>query len=412
MRIEYWLCDARTGLLDQRIDLGSASWSLTVNDSSLSTIKSRKVGRDEVQSIDVPWSAVPGDTQADRWHAVEPQRRAIACMARTDGDVTAGLPGTPFLFGVISGISSDWDSCTLTVSSVYSLLADRYVVPEGGYGERRATGSVAFTGMTYRGIASEVGWLCTDAKPGGALPVDWTYRGEKRRHPAGENTGVHTRTYQAWNVQNLSGQAVFDKLAGLDGSPDMQWRPYLTGDGLHVRCRFLAGSDSDPRLPQPVVRPHWSIRPGGGTLEDISVDWAMSYQRVYATGSGQDAETLTSLAEDMAMVQRTDGYVLREAAWSDTDADRYDALRSAALAQLRAQSRPIMQISGEYDLNDPGTPQLGDLWPGCECAVDITGHPCLPDGEYAMTLMEMSGDGSSRVKILFDVMPVPWYEGI
>ncbi|MFR0558092.1 hypothetical protein ACLUWO_04305 [Pseudoscardovia radai] len=412
MRIDYWLADAQTGILREPIDLGRASWSLTVGDSSLSTIKNRQVGKDEVKDVDVPWSAIPGNTQQDRWHAIEPQRRAIVAFARTSGDIRAGSIGTPFLYGVISGLSCDWTSVTITVSSVYSLLADRYCVPEGGYGEQRARGVLSWSGMTYRGIASEVGWQCTDAKPGGLLPVDWQYRGERHTRIDGEDATLHTRTYQAWNVANLSGKDILDKIAGLSDGPDMQWRPYLTADGTRVRTRFLAGSDTDPSLPQPAVPPYWSVMPRGGTLENVSVEWAMSYQRVYATGSGQDAETLTSLAEDMGMPGAVPGYVMRETSYSDTDADQYDALRSASRARLDAQSRPIMQMSGEYDLDDPGTPQLGSVWPGMRCVVDMQGHPCLPDGEYDMTLMEMSGDGGSRVKVLFDVATVPWYQGI
>ena len=85
--------------------------------------------------------------------------------------------------------------------------------------------------------------MCTDAKPSGALPIDWTYRGEH---------GTRTREYSAWDIQNSGCRKLLTDLSNILGGPDMQFRPYLP-DQSHVRFAFLAGSDSEIYLGQKEV---------------------------------------------------------------------------------------------------------------------------------------------------------------
>lgn len=60
-----YITDAHDGTIITPIDLPSFTWSMTVNDSSLSTTPSKEVGVDDVSGITVPWNAVPGDTQRE-----------------------------------------------------------------------------------------------------------------------------------------------------------------------------------------------------------------------------------------------------------------------------------------------------------------------------------------------------------
>ena len=68
-----------------------------------------------------------------------------------------------------------------------------------------------------------------------------------------------------------------------------------------------------------------------------------------------------------------------------------------------------MQMTGEYNLGDRHVPQLGEIWPGEIVQLALQGHPSLPDGVYQQRIMEMSGDSSNTVKIVFDVMTVPYF---
>ena len=98
-----------------------------------------------------------------------------------------------------------------------------------------------------------------------------------------------------------------------------------------------------------------------------------------------------------------------EAYYGDTDVDNVNLLRQHAQAQLSALSTPIMQMVGEYNLGDRHVPQLGEIWPGEIVQLALQGHPALPDGVYQQRIMEMSGDSSNTVKIVFDVMTVPYF---
>lgn len=410
MRLDYWLTDIHTGMLLSPIELGNVSWSMTVNDTSLTTTPDKKVGKDEVQQIDVPWEAVPGRTQSEKYEAVEPYKRGLAVFLLSDDDERDGRIGIPFLWGGITGRGDDWDSVTIEVSSIYAMLAKRYVVAEGAFGSPRSKNQLSYARMTMRGIASEIGRVCTDLKPGGQLPVDWTYLGEQHKHVGNEDNLKHNRNYWAWNIANISGQQVLDKLAGVQDGPDMQFRPYLTSDGRYVRSRFVAGTDEELYLGQTGNPYTFKCFRGGGNLEKLHVDYAQPVERWYGTGAGQDAETLTYKAEDLSLVNRERGFSLVEDTVSDTDANDVNILAGQVNGKLDAWEQPLMQFSGEFDMAQPGTPQLGLLWAGEACYLDLADYPDLPDGHYTCRVMQLSGDSSTRAKVLFDTQHVPWYE--
>lgn len=403
-----YITDLETGRIGSYIDLPSFSWTLTVNDSSMSTTPTKHVGLDDVQSITVPWSAVPGETQRDKYEAIESGRKAICLFWRDEESIRDNTIGDPVLWGGIGVRSSTWQDTTFNLESVYSMLSRRVLVREGSFKDGTSTDTIYFKGMSMRGIASEVGSLCTDYKPGGRLPVDWTYLGEKHIKQSGQSSSLHERAYQAWNVANLKGSDVFDKLNGVQDGPDMQFRPVLNSEGNTVRMQFLAGTDEELYLGQRHVY-GFSCYGGGGTLENVQVSYSQPYQRVYATGAGEDAATLTAYAENLSLVTGGPQYSLNEITISDTDTDKVDTLRKQAMNTLGSMYVPVMQMSGDFHMDDRDTPQLGRLWPGEVAQLTLKDYPDLPDGVYQMRIMELSGDESDKVHVVFDVMPVPYF---
>ncbi len=409
MKHVAYTTDIHTGQILSKIDLGSFNWRLTINDSSLSTQPSRKVGEDEVTDVDVRWSAVPGQTQAEKALALMPGMRAIAIFSQDDDDPLNNGLGVPMLWGGIDVRKSDWEGTSFGLESIYQMLGDRYAIPEGWFTDNRSKNVLNFSKATIRGIAAYIGWLCTSQKPGGELPVDWQYINEKHTWIAGEDSNKHVRNYQAWNVNNISGKDIFDKLAGVQDGVDMQWRPYMS-DIDHVRNLFVAGTDEEQYLkPESGQMIRFVCHEGTGNLENLEVDYSKPYQRVYATGSGEDAETLTAFAEDLSSVNREGGLALHELAMSATDDENFSLLKRDALGRLEARKRPLMQFSGEFDENDPNTPRVGLIHSGEPCIIDLQGYPDIPDGLYKTRIMELSGDETSRVKVLFDVLPAPYF---
>lgn len=409
MKHVAYITDIHTGQILNKIDIGSFNWTLTINDAEMSTQRSRQPGQDEVSSIDVAWSAVPGETQADKALSLMPGMRAIAVFSQEDDEYLNNGMGIPILWGGISDRHSDWESTTFALESVYRMMEDRVAVPEGWFKDNRSTNALQFSKRSIRGIAAYIGWLCTDQKPGGILPVDWQYVNEKHIWRSGEDSNKHVRTYGAWNVNNISGKDIFDKLAGVQDGVDMQFRPYMS-DVNHVRTKFVAGSDEEQYLlPESGEPVRFICHEGGGNLENLEVDYSKPYQRVYATGAGEDAETLTAYVEDMSTVNREGGLALHEMAMSSTDDENLAILKKHALARLDASKVPLMQFSGEFDENDLGSPRVGNIHAGEPCVIDLQGYPDIPDGLYNTRIMELSGNENSRVKVLFDAIPAPYF---
>lgn len=402
MSWQPYLTDAHTGLLGAPIDIPSFSWSMDVNDSSLSTTKSKKVGLDQVQNITVPWDTIPGSTQREKYEAIEAGHVGLCLMWECDGRQT------PILWGAISGREDSYESASFTVESAYSILGDRIVCREGAFKTGTSPDTITYTGMSMRGIASEIGYLCTNCKPGGELPVDWQYRGESHPRKSGEDPTIHTRSYEAWNVGNQTGKQCLDKLAQVIGGVDMTFRPYLS-DSQHVRLKFLAGTDDSLYLGQETVHGFTAFK-GGGTLEHVKVTYGDPVQRVYATGAGQDKATLTTLSQNLTLVSTSRPMLLREATLSDTDAASLPLLQQAADNALTSRLAPIMQIQADYYCDDEDTPDMGQMWPGELVKLHLADYPTLPDGVYMLRVMRMSGDNSSKVSLLFDVTTIPYYE--
>lgn len=269
----------------------------------------------------------------------------------------------------------------------------------------------------------------TETKPKGSYRVEktvtktvTTYSYDKdgketgsTKHTEGPTTTVEQKPtevkYRDFNVVNHRCSDILRAIANSAGGPDMQFRPYLTEDGQHIRFRFLAGSDGDVFLYQDK---RLSLTYAAGqscTLENVTVDRAQPVHRVYGVGAGTGSGTLTVLAEDLSLVTRSDPWPLMESTYQDSKAEEINVLRGGATAVLQANSRPLMQIKGEINAFDVsgGMPlhALGSFWPGEMFDVSIQGFPDVPDGVYAMRLMQMSGDETGKVELTFDIMADP-----
>ena len=81
-----YLFDTVSGQIAQQIDLPAFTWSMTVADCALSTTKSKDVGEDEIGGLDLPWTAIPGNTPEEKARAIQPYRRGIVLCWKTTMD--------------------------------------------------------------------------------------------------------------------------------------------------------------------------------------------------------------------------------------------------------------------------------------------------------------------------------------
>lgn len=397
-----YLADTTTGLIDKPIDIPHFSWNLTISDSSLSSTQDNKgTGAMDTNDLTIPWASIPAATQAERESNLSALRRSIVLFWHTDND---GLEmGVPILMGAIGARTDTWLDTSFSLESPLSILDSRYCVREGVFGTAPGSttqNTISFNNMSFRGIASEVGNICTNQKPGGYLPIDWTYLGE---------AGTHQRNYKAFDVANLSCKAIFAKLSGVIGGPDMQLRPYMA-DSKHIRLQFLAGSDADVYLTQSGTIPSLQCFPGGGNVQDVKIAHSTPAQRVYTTGSGQDEALLCHLSEDLTMVYQSDPWPLMEMSYNNVDEDNANLVKNYGDGKLKSHKNPLVQLTCTLDANDEHCPTIGTFWPGEIMCIQIDGYPSFPDGNYFMRLMEMTGDETSQVRLKFDVYDDPWYE--
>lgn len=451
-----YLGDTMTGQISQQIDVPNFSWSITVSDTTFTTTRDKSVEDDSGHGVTLPWGAVPADDPSERASMLMPIKRCLSLMWIGDDDVVH-----PIIWGAIGPRTDSWEDTSFDIMSAMSILENRFVINENVFGavngytkvqeyddwkqpdnddrgysegahvkhngrvwESKVDGNkqepgkgdswedqgdvpvpqpatftrnaIYYGGMSLRGIASEVGRLCTDYKPAGQLPIDWTYLGEK---------GKHERTYDGFDVGNNSCADVLDKITNVLSGPDMQFRPYLA-DNQHVRLRFLAGSDSDIYLGQSVVH-SLSCFPGGGSLQDVQVDFGYPTERVYGTGSGTDEAQLCHLSQDLSLCQMRDPWPLLEVHYNDSDGDSAALIKDHTDAELSASSWPAMQLRGTVDFADPDVPAPGSIWPGETVDVSLTGFPTIPDGVYEMRLMSMSGDQTTKATLDFKAIANP-----
>lgn len=392
-----WLCDTMTGRVDVPIDLTSFSWSLSIGDSTLATTRDKGTGDETGTGMSLPVTAFPAADKAALSRMLAATRRALVLCWDDGSDM-----GVPVVWGMM-GETKVGEDISFDLTSPLALMGSRIAVREGVFGAgsgSTSTDAISYSAMSLRGILASLGKLCTSAKPGGTLPIDWQYAGE---------AGSHERTYSAYDVANLSWQAIATKIANVSGGPDFQLRPYWS-DGQHVRLSFEAGSDSEPYLSQAGIVPTLTSFAGGGTLEHIEVTNLPPVMRVFGTGSGSDAATICHLSQYLALCTQADPWPLVESTASDSDCDSADLVRSHTDAALAAGRVPLVQLTGKVSLSDEGGITLGQVWPGQLVDVDIRDHATLPDGTYRLRLMSMAGDQGDMAQLTFDQIPDPWQD--
>lgn len=179
-----YLYDTMTGLLAQKIDIPSFSWSMSVSDSSFTTTTGKDVGVDEVSGLQLPWSQIPGVDAAARASALQPYKRGLVLFWRTGLEDPESL-GTPVLAGALGVRSSTRKDVSLPFISMLTVLGDRYLVHEKGFGTGKnhtSPGKWRYENLSYRALACAVIQACTSGKPGGRLPIDLPYLGEGGTH--------------------------------------------------------------------------------------------------------------------------------------------------------------------------------------------------------------------------------------
>lgn len=192
-----YLFDTMTGLIRQHIDIPSFAWSMSVADSSFTTT-SKTTGDDDITGLELPWTAIPGSTPTERAASIQPYKRGILLCWLTGKEDQQSM-GTPILAGALGVRTSSRQDVSIPYLSIPSLLADRILVHEKGFGTGKnhtSPGTWEWENLSWRALACAVVQACTSGKPGGQLPIDLPYLDEPGTHglPAEDDTDTTGKT--------------------------------------------------------------------------------------------------------------------------------------------------------------------------------------------------------------------------
>lgn len=410
-----YLINTSSGQILAPIDIPSFSWKVTVSRSNFITTKKGTFEEATINSgVQIPWEAIPG-------HGSNSKSRLYIDSYTNGIAMTWQSPYSgeewPVLYGAIGDRKDTYEDTSFNILSIMDLLGERILVPEKSFGFDPIKGTLAeasnnenqlthvgttsaeikFNNRSWRAILANVGKLCTDAKPNGDLPIDWDYFNEQ---------GAQEIKFEGFDVKNNNCARIFDNIANRLGGPDVQFRPYFK-DSSTIRVKFIAGSDADHHIPQFTKPVELNSFRGGGSIDNLAVGFKAGVSRVYGTGAGKDKAMLCCLAE------RIDGrdprlvHPLIEKTSLNGEASSYETLRDKTEAELALRCLPVMQVAGDINANDSDLIAPGRFWPGELVHVTIEDFPSLNDDVYTLRLMEMSGDASGKVHLVFDTAADP-----
>lgn len=359
------LFQVTTGAIGPRVNFKGASWSISINN-----IESLSI---EVSKADLP------NVDLDYW--ISPWWAGVLYCWN----------GTPIFAGPIIAMPTEtFYGFRLECKGIRAVLQHRFVIKEQEDWAYLAASKVRYDALSFGTIAQRVVRLCME-KPGGSLPISF---------PLPESTAPgdkeHQRTYAGYNLGNINGDQVLDKLSSISNGPDIMFRPKLV-DGNTLTFEMWHGlSEAYPYIPQ-TKTPVWDTTAVQGEVTDLDMTTTGTYQvnRVFATGANQNESLIIRMAMDAAPI--TQGYPLLESVESYGDIKNRDIILSHAKANLAQNSKKLVEI--QATVRADGEHRLGTFWPGDRCQLVIKGWRSLPDGVHNMRLLNMNGSDDNNVRM-------------
>ena len=334
-----------TGRLGAELDVLGGSWADTLNESG-----------------EIKLSCAKGplrDVERSRWWV--PWANSV--LLTVDGEPLACGPikQTPKLSG--SGSTVEF-----AAGGPLDLFERRYALAKDftpGMEAEMVKSVLSFERMSLGSIMwrlLEVGM----AKRAGSLPIV---------HGSPDETGLvsgHERNYRGFDVANLGVAHLIKLLSGVIGGPDFGFRArWADVSRRRVEWAFVHGTVAAPEIPNSREIVIDTRKP----LADVAAaEVHTSYEpagRIYGTGAGTDAGTLTVIVEDASRL--AGGVPIVERVWSDTSIESTDLLGRHVSAQLAGAGVTVVQVNATVEASrelpvtswfagDLATVRVGDRW--------------------------------------------------
>lgn len=334
------------------------------------------------QSVVTRW--VPGSSpRKDIKGATEPTRTFLAILA-DDRVIEAGP--------IWSRTETDDGALEIKALGLRSLWDHRLVL--NPLTNMQSPGAVAASVLSYSGVS--LGTVAkrlvqeAQAHTGGTLPVVL---------PADE-AGTAERTYPGYELASV-GQRL-SELSEVEGGPEIDFVPRLTGDRTGIEWVMRVGTTAQPQLVQAGL--DWMVDTSvvRGSLGGLSVteDASNVANRAFAKGSGTDTATLISRAA-VDSTQLDAGYPLLESAGSYSSVLEQGTIDAHAAGDLAANNRPWQT----WKLKVPVDSRVGAARPGDWWSIRVgEGRVLVEPGMYRSRMASMSGSLDSD---FVDVSLVP-----
>lgn len=359
------LFQVTTGAIGPQVNFKGASWSVSLNE-----IESLSI---EISKADLP--RVDLDYWISPWWA----------------GVLYRWNGVPIFAGPIIAMPTEsFYGFRLECKGLRAILQHRFVINEQEDWGALAASKVRYDALSFGTIAQRVVKLGMN-KPGGALPISFPIV-----ESSAPSDGEHQRTYEGFNLGNISVHQVLEKLSGVTNGPDIMFRPRVVDDNSLTFDMWHGLSDAYPWIPQ-TKTPVWDTTAVQGEVTDLDMTTTGTYQvnRVFATGANQNESLLIRMSMDSLPL--TKGYPLLESVQSYGEIKSLDVIQSHAKANLAQNSKKLVEI--QATVRADGEHKLGTFWPGDRCQLVIRGWRSLPDGVHNMRLLNINGSDDNNVRM-------------
>lgn len=353
-----------TGSIGPRVDFENLTWGVDLNGT-------------ENWALDLKKSTLPR-LDFNYWFAPW----WVGCVICYDN--------VPIVAGPMVNLPSESENeLKITGLGIRGIFARRKVVEELGLNAdwtKLPTIPLSWSNRSLGTIAKLIVEYSSSRKYGGSLPISY---------PIADEVGTHTRTYQGFNISNLTTDAVLTKLSNVRNGPDIMFKPRLLSANK-LTFDFWHGTNLDPRIQQ-FTSPSWDMTPTKNFVPKLRITTTGAYQsfRVYTTGAGQDQGIKMDVLTNSLPMQKE--FPLLETSIGTSKSEDIAIVRSHGAANLQMNTNKLQEI--ELHVRADGVHKLGTFWPGDLVEITVKGYITLKDGTHRMRLLAMNGDDSNDVML-------------
>lgn len=356
-----YACETVTGKNLGLLDVTVSGWARELNGTDTATVSMSPgaltvANRDQVRQYTTPW-----------------RMSLVICW-----------DGTPMFAGPF--VTRQWDKTATTFNAVgirsifQKRKAHTWATPLGSQ-------TISYTNKSLASIAQALAVVGT-SHPGGSLPIVF---------PATEVDAdpTHVRTYPGYELKNISD--IWTLLTGVKNGPDIDFAPSWTdGTQTAIQWTMRLGTLAQPQLFQPQQVSFDASSPQS-SVSDLSYveDCSALTTTQWAGGAGSDVGILMSQNTSSFLV--SNGYPLLEEETNYRTVTDQATLDTYAAGDLILHSAPVVQWTLSVDALQP--PVMSSYNIGDQARVRVYQHIWIPDGDYAMRILGMSGDSSTKLRL-------------